>query len=141
MFDFSGKNSSYDCQWVNTQTCKSERLVFGFLYWCWKINLRWQRSLQLLSLPTLVTTVSSKSEPKTQQRTNEVTYFDCAATFSHKSYFCCRNMSTWKRWWMKNYTYQSYVSTPPLFCSIFLCTLLGWTRITQHTMTVPFGQP
>jgi hypothetical protein len=47
-------------------------------------------------------------------------------------------MNTWKRWWMKFYV--SDVSMPACFVP-FLCTLLRWTQINQHTMTVRFGQP
>ena len=52
---------------MNTPKCNTQRLVFGLLYWWCKLNLRWQRSLQLLSLPTLVThiIVSSKSDSTT----------------------------------------------------------------------------
>lgn len=139
MFDFSGRNSSYDFQWVNTHTCNPQPLVFGFLQWWWKLNLRWQRSLQLLSLSTLVThiMVSTKSDPKTQQRINEVTHFDCAEIFSHKSYFCCRVISTWKSWWMKFYV--SDVSMPA--CSVPFLMYTTQMDTNQPTMTVRFGQP
>lgn len=74
--------------------------------------------------------VSSKSNPKTQ-RINEVTHFDCAAIFSHKSYFCCRDMSTWKWWWMKFYV--SEVRMPACSVPFLMCTTQMDTNQRTYT--------